>query len=79
MNHKCGECGAEFDKPDYLPPEYHMGPDFYLCPACGSDITDQVKVETIAKDAADHPENLHDAEEVWDDEWKHLLKDVDGG
>jgi len=78
MNHKCEECGAEFDKPDYRPPEYHMGPDFYLCPECGGDVTDQVKVRVIDDDAANHPENLHDSKEVWDDEWNHLLKGIDG-
>ena len=34
-------------------------------------------VEAIAMDAMKHPEKLHDAQEVWDDEWAELLKGVD--
>ena len=37
--HQCVECLAQFDVPEYLPPEYHMGPDFYVCPGCGADVT----------------------------------------
>lgn len=35
-------------------------------------------VEAIAMDAMKHPEKLHDAQDVWDDEWADLLKGVDG-
>ena len=34
-------------------------------------------VEAIALDAMKHPEKLHDAKDVWDDEWVDLLKGVD--
>ncbi len=34
-------------------------------------------VEAIALDAMKHPEKLHDAKDVWDDEWADLLKGVD--
>lgn len=34
-------------------------------------------VEAIAMDAMKHPEKLHDARDVWDDEWADLLKGVD--
>lgn len=67
MNHKCNECGTEFEKAEYLPPEYHMGPDFFLCPECGNDITNQVSVRSgsmkmVICDHADHlckPDGVH--------------------
>lgn len=34
-------------------------------------------VEAIVMDAMEHPEKLHDAREVWDDEWANLLQGVD--
>jgi hypothetical protein len=34
-------------------------------------------VEALAMDAMKHPEQLHDARDVWDDEWADLLKGVD--
>lgn len=34
-------------------------------------------VEAIAMDAMKHPEKLHGAQDVWDDEWADLLKGVD--
>lgn len=34
-------------------------------------------VAAIAMDAMKHPEKLHDARDVWDEEWADLLEGVD--
>ena len=35
-------------------------------------------IQALAIDAMEHPQKLHDAKEVWGDEWDELLKGVSG-
>jgi virulence-associated protein VagC len=34
-------------------------------------------IQAIAIDAMTHPEKLHDAKDVWDDEWSDLLEGIE--
>jgi hypothetical protein len=42
-----------------------------------SDPMFQQFIQAIAIDAMTHPEKLHDAKDVWDDEWSDLLEGVE--
>lgn len=58
--YECYECGKEFETPEYLPPEHHMGPDYEVCPECGSD--DIVEVDDYEDDED------FDIVDSWEDE-----------
>jgi len=44
-----------------------------------SDTRFHLFVEALFQDAMNHPDQLKNLEEVWDEEWDELLAGVDGG